>query len=88
MKALLTWHKVIYDKTHDLDSLKKLFTPAITGTTIQLAGIGEPSKYAWRFRYPGAPYVPGREEAEEALSMASKLFDAINARLETEFNGG
>jgi len=52
----------------------------------QLEGIGRLTIYAWRFRYPGAPYSPDREEAERAMQMASQLLDAIASRLNTEFS--
>lgn len=42
------------------------------------------TEYAWRFRYPGEPVEPSREEAQEALLLAREVFDAIIGRLPTE----
>jgi hypothetical protein len=50
-----------------------------------LAGIERLSQYAWRFRYPGAPYSPERTEAEEARRVAGQLLDAVDAQLESQF---
>ena len=40
--------------------------------------------YAWKFRYPGEPDEPPREEAEEALALAREVYEAILARLPEE----
>lgn len=85
MKALLTWHQVSFKKTHDLDELKQVCLPLAGEATPHLAGIERLSEYAWRFRYPGAPYSPERTEAEEAWSAAGQLLDAVTTRLESQF---
>jgi len=85
MKALLTWRQIPFQKTHDLDELKQSCLPLAAGAAAQLAGIERLSQYAWRFRYPGAPYSPEREEAEEAQRAAGKLLDAVAAELESQF---
>jgi HEPN domain-containing protein len=85
MKAVLTWHQVSFKKTHDLDELKQMCLPLAEDATAHLAGIERLSQYAWRFRYPGAPYSPERTEAEEARHAAGRLLDAVAARLESQF---
>lgn len=85
MKALLTWHQIAFKKTHDLDELKQVCLPLAPNAAPHLAGIERLSQYAWRFRYPGAPYSPERMEAEEARQAARKLLDAVANRLESEF---
>ena len=87
MKALLTWRQVSFKKTHDLDELKQSCLPLAPGAAVQLDGIERPSQYAWRFRYPGAPYSPERGEAEEARQAAGQLLDAMAAPLESQFSG-
>jgi hypothetical protein len=87
-KALLTWHQVSFKKTHDLDELKQQCLPLAAGAGPQLEGIERLSQYAWRFRYPGAPYSPEPEEAGEARRAAAKLLDALAAQLKSQFNGG
>jgi hypothetical protein len=39
------------------------------------------TEYAWKFRYPGEPYEPEREEAERALATARNVYNAILSRL-------
>ena len=56
------------------------------GLTGSLNNIGDLTKYAWRFRYPGAPYSPYREEAEQAIRKASDLLKAIDSELEDQLN--
>jgi HEPN domain-containing protein len=85
MKALLTWHQVSFKKTHDLDELKQVCLPLAAGAAAQLEGIERLSQYAWRFRYPGAPYSPEPEEAEEARHAAAKVLEAMAAQLESQF---
>ena len=85
IKAFLTWHQISFKKTHDLDELKQLCLPLAGDAGAHLAGIGKLSQYAWRFRYPGAPYSPERTEAEEARQAASRLLDVFSARLESQF---
>lgn len=86
LKAFLTWHQTPFRKTHNLEELKQLCLPFVTTPSMYLENVNDLSKYAWRFRYPGAPYEPQREEAEEALRRASGLLDEIVSQLETEFN--
>jgi HEPN domain-containing protein len=85
MKALLTWNQVSFKKTHDLDELKQVCLPLAGEAGAHLAGIERLSHYAWRFRYPGAPYTPERTEADEARQAAGDLLDAVSARLESQF---
>jgi HEPN domain-containing protein len=81
LKAFLTWHQVAFRKTHELRELGRACCQ-IDGT---LADLLEPayllSSYAWRFRYPGAPYEPTEEEANEAIALAEGARAAILARL-------
>jgi hypothetical protein len=84
MKAVLTWHKIIFTKTHDLDDLKRLCLLVAAELAGYLDKIGDLTKYAWRFRYPGAPYSPDRKEAEQAMRRASELLRAITTNLEAQ----
>ena len=52
-----------------------------------LAGIEKLSPYAWRFRYPGAPYSPEETEADAAREAAARLFQALASRLTLQFAG-
>jgi hypothetical protein len=42
------------------------------------------TKYAWRFRYPGAPYEPSLDEARAAFNLAQEVVDAVLRRLPSE----
>ena len=84
MKAGLVSRQVAFGKTHDLDELKERCVLLFPDDASAMAGIGELSQYAWRFRYPGAPYVPERGEAEAACQAARALLNALASRLETE----
>lgn len=87
MKALLTWHQVAFPKTHDLDELKRACLPLAGDASVYLAGIEKLSPYAWRFRYPGAPYSPEETEADAAREAAARLFQALASRLTLQFAG-
>jgi len=39
------------------------------------------TEFAWRFRYPGEPAELAPREAEEALAVARRLFEAVVALL-------
>jgi HEPN domain-containing protein len=86
LKAFLTWNQTPFKKTHDLRVLRQLCLPFIKTPIAHLEDAEKLTKYAWRFRYPGAPYSPDREEAERAMRMASLLLDAITADLTLRFN--
>jgi HEPN domain-containing protein len=81
VKAFLAFHQRPFRKTHDLDEL----TPeclAIDGSLGSVLRDAESlSKYAWRFRYPGAPYESGESEAADALRRAEAAVRAIEQRL-------
>ena len=86
MKAVLTRNQVSFKKTHDLDELKQACLPLAGDSAPHLTGIEKLSRYAWLFRYPGAPYYPERKEAEEARHAAEELLVAVTARLESQFD--
>jgi HEPN domain-containing protein len=44
----------------------------------------DPTDYAWKFRYPGTPYEPSREEAATALEVAREVVGAIRNLLSGE----
>ena len=77
MKALLTYHDIPFEKTHDLtevlESLIKV-EPSLEGWR-EIAQ--ELTPYAVQFRYPGDVLEPERNEAEQALEHARALVDFI-----------
>jgi HEPN domain-containing protein len=42
------------------------------------------TKYAWQFRYPGAPYEPALQEGQRALALAREVVEAVASRLPAE----
>jgi hypothetical protein len=42
------------------------------------------TEYAWKFRYPGIPEEPSRQEAEEALAMSREVYQSLLSRLPGE----
>jgi HEPN domain-containing protein len=81
MKALLAWHDAPFRKTHNLEELGQRCV-ALDATHGAIAGQAAPlTEYAWKFRYPGEPYEPEREEAEQALATARNVYNAILSRL-------
>ena len=83
-KGLLTWHSTPFRKTHNLEELGEQclrLDPTLKGIVDRAVPLTE---YAWKFRYPGDPDEPSREEAEKALALAREVVDAILARLPPE----
>jgi len=52
LKAFLTWHERAFRRTHDLEELGEACRADVL------------SDYAWKLRYPGAPYAADVEEAD------------------------
>ena len=80
-KAFLTWHDIAFRKIHDLEMIGQdclAQDPTLGAVVDQAVRL---TQYAWRFRYPGAPYNPTPEEASDALSVAHQAVEAIRSRL-------
>ena len=81
LKAYLTWNQKVFRKTHDLGELIvacALIDPALESVLEPAEAL---SKYAWKFRYPGAPYEPDAQEAAAGLTLAELVRAAIGSRL-------
>jgi len=81
LKGFLTWHSSPFRKTHNLEELGEqclrfdsMLKPIIDAA-VPL------TKYGWKYRYPGEPEEPSRDEAEAALALAREVYAAILARL-------
>jgi len=84
LKAFLTWHDRTFRRTHDLEELGKE-CQAIDGTLAALLEEADVlSYYAWKLRYPGAPYTPEREEAEAMFGIADRVPRDVQSRLPLE----
>lgn len=84
MKAFLTWHSKVFRKTHNRAEIGQLCASIDGSLEPTLRRAAELTDYAWKFRYPGEPHEPPREEAEGALALAREVYDAILARLPDE----
>ena len=81
MKALLTWHDVPFRMTHNLVELGDSCTSSEPSLGAEVATVTVLTKYAARFRYPGAPYEPTLQEAQEALRLARDFTGVVAAKL-------
>jgi HEPN domain-containing protein len=84
MKGFLTWHDRPFRKTHNLVEIGQQVADLNPELGPLLQRAAPLTEYAWKFRYPGELEEPTPEEAEEALTIARKVFDAILARLPNE----
>jgi HEPN domain-containing protein len=84
LKGFLAWHDTPFRKTHDLEESGEacIAIDAALRETIERAI--PLTEYAWKFRYPGEPEEPMREEAEEALAAARDVYAAVAALLPDE----
>ena len=81
LKAFLTWHERTFRRTHDLEELGEACR-AIDDTLAALLEQADVlSDYAWKLRYPGALYVPEREEADAMFALAGDILRQIQSRL-------
>ena len=84
LKGFLTWHSSPFRKTHNLEEIGEQCLK-LDGTLKQIIDRATPlTEYAWKFRYPGEPDEPSREEAEEALATARAVYEALRSRLPQE----
>jgi HEPN domain-containing protein len=81
LKGFLAWHDVPFGKTHDLAALGRACSQIEPGLTSFGRRAARLTDYAWKYRYPGEPHEPPREEAESALALAREVYDAVLARL-------
>ena len=83
-KAFLTWHDVPFRRVHELDVVGGHCAdvdPALTDIVDRADTL---TKYAWQFRYPGAPYEPDLEEGRRALALAREVAEAVSSRLPSD----
>jgi HEPN domain-containing protein len=84
VKAFLVWYERPFRKTHDLVELGQQCVGLDASLEPLLRKAAPLTEYAWKFRYPGEPEEPSREEAHEALAIAREVYDAIVTRLPAE----
>jgi len=81
MKAFLTWHDSAFRKTHNLEELGELCTRIDGSLATAVEDVTPLTDYAARFRYPGAPWEPTLQEAQESIELARTFGHTILQRL-------
>ncbi len=81
-KAFLTFRQIAFRKTHDLKDLGLQCVTADPSLGPALQDVEDLTDYASAFRYPDAPYEPDAAEAAEALTVAARLCDEVQRRIE------
>jgi hypothetical protein len=75
---------VPFRRVHELDELGEQCVGIDSSLAELICRADALTKYAWRFRYPGAPYVPTLDEGRTAFNLAREVVDAILSRLPLE----
>ncbi len=70
MKGFLTWHSRPFRKTHNLTEIGGLCVEVDRTLEPPLRRAAVLTDFAWKYRYPGEPEEPSREETETALALA------------------
>jgi len=77
LKALLTWRKVDFPKTHSIGTLLDLLTGVDATLAESLAEATALNPYGVEVRYPSDLPEPDIDEAEAALALAGKVREAV-----------
>jgi HEPN domain-containing protein len=81
LKAFLTWRGREFRKTQDLIELGQQVAELELDLEPLLRQAAPLTEYAWKFRYPGDPERPSKQEAEAALAIPRRVLDALLERL-------
>jgi len=84
LKGFLTWQDVPFRRVHELDELGEQCAGIDSSLAEFMSRADALTKYAWRFRYPGAPYEPTLDEGRTAFNLAHEVMEAILGRLPLE----
>jgi HEPN domain-containing protein len=81
LKALLTHHDHVFQKTHDIGVLAKACATYEPGLRDLLRSAAPFTEYAWRFRYPGEIFEPPVEEVGDAMTIGAEVVEAVASRV-------
>lgn len=84
LKGFLTWNGRVFRKTYNLEEIGEQCVSVDSALRVAVDRAVPLSEYAWKFRYPGAPYEPTAEEAQEAIAIARAVVEAVLSRLPPE----
>ena len=87
LKAFLAFHQKPFRRTHDLSDLSQDCLSIDDSLQPVIAEAESLTQYAWRFRYPGAPYEPEADEAHREMQKAAAVVDEIERRLNPHVSG-
>jgi len=81
LKGFLSWHGRPFRKTHSLEEIGEQCLEIDSTLRPLVDQAGPLTEYAWKFRYPGEPDEPTREEAEDAFAVARQVYEELVSRL-------
>lgn len=81
LKGFLAWQDTPFGKTHDIAAIGRSCAAIDDGLGAVAQRAARLTEYAWKYRYPGDPEDPSREEAESALALAREVYEAVLERL-------
>ena len=81
LKGFLAWHDRPFRKTHDLVEIGHACVEIDASLEPVLREAAPLTEYAWKFGYPGEPEEPTAGEADDAMSKARAVYEAILAHL-------
>lgn len=84
LKAFLTWHQVVFPKTHDLEEILDLVEAADENLAGSLRDVIVLTPYGVELRYPGDRPDATPDEVREAVDLARKVRDAVLSALPTD----
>ncbi len=87
LKALLALHDLPIRKTHDLVALGAQCVQIDPSLEPLLREAGRLTKYAWLYRYPGAPPPLSEEAARIAAALATRVFEQMSSAVESTGRG-
>jgi HEPN domain-containing protein len=87
LKAALVWHQVEFPKTHDISRLTDLLKAADSNLADRVREASALTPYAIEARYPSDLPEPTLAEAREALSIATRVRDAVRRGLAPVLGG-
>ena len=81
LKALLSYHKIDFPKTHDVTELLALI-PINSRLGLKPEELAELNPYAVDGRYPGEAESEDRADADSAIKLAIKVRSAVRKAME------
>ena len=77
LKALLTWRKADFPKTHDLDKLLDLVQPTDAALAERLRRVIALTPYGVELRYPADRSDVGVDEAHQSVALAQEVQESV-----------